>query len=313
MTRRNLGSEIGAINGVGMTSHEVVADPVLDPRARIAGAEEAFVVGFVFGEQQFVFVDGVEREGADLGMAGVDGRRTHRALAKLEFGAHGAGLPRPVVAKPQRRQQVQGVRGGGTIGRTDAYEDVFGLTLGVFDGEVEIFVAIEYAGIEQLVFGVCARPATVLFDEVGVRKGVMRILVEHLHVRVRRHVIEVEIVFLDVLAVIAFVSGEPEKPLLDYRIFAVPYRQRETQMLVDVGDAGDSVFAPTIRARSCVVVREILPRGAVATVVFANRSPLTLAKIRSEPAPWSVGMRADFEQPLAFGIGFQRSLLFSRR
>ena len=50
----------------------------------------------------------------------------------------------------------------------------------------------------------------------------MRILVEHLHVGVGWHVVEVKIVLLDVLAVIAFVAGQPEEPFFEDRILAVP-------------------------------------------------------------------------------------------
>ena len=90
--------------------------------------------------------------------------------------------------------------------------------------------------------------------------GALRILVEALHVRVARDVVEVEVVLLHVLAVIALVAGEAEQPLLEDRVRAVPQREREAQPLPVVADAGDAVLAPAVGARSRVVVREVFPR-----------------------------------------------------
>ena len=53
----------------------------------------------------------------------------------------------------------------------------------------------------------------------------MRILVQILHVGVRRCAIEIEVVFLDVLAVIPLIAGQPEQPLLQDGITFVPERE----------------------------------------------------------------------------------------
>ena len=52
----------------------------------------------------------------------------------------------------------------------------------------------------------------------------MRILVEVLHVRMGGRAVEVEVILLDVLAVIAFPVGETEQALLKNRIPPVPER-----------------------------------------------------------------------------------------
>ena len=52
----------------------------------------------------------------------------------------------------------------------------------------------------------------------------MRILVQILHVGVRRCAIEIEVVFLDVLAVIPLIAGQPEQTLLQDGITFVPER-----------------------------------------------------------------------------------------
>jgi hypothetical protein len=60
---------------------------------------------------------------------------------------------------------------------------------------------------------------------------------------VGRGAVQVEVVLLDVLAVVALAVGQPEHPLLQQRVPAVPQRQRETQPLLVVADAGDAVLA----------------------------------------------------------------------
>ncbi len=122
-------------------------------------------------------------------------------------------------------------------------------------------------------------------DQVRVGIRALRILVQILHVRVAGDVVEVEVVLLDVLAVIAFVAGQAEHPLLEDRVGAVPQREREAQLLLVVADAGDAVLAPAVGARARVIVRQVLPRGPVGAVVLAHRAPLPLGQIRAPQAP----------------------------
>ena len=72
----------------------------------------------------------------------------------------------------------------------------------------------------------------------------MRIFVEILHVRVSGCAVEVEVVFLDVLAVVAFAIGEAEKPFFKDGIVAVPERQCEAQHSVTVGNSRQTVLSP---------------------------------------------------------------------
>jgi hypothetical protein len=87
----------------------------------------------------------------------------------------------------------------------------------------------------------------------------------------RRDVVEVEVVLLDVLAVIAFGAREAEQALLQDGIGFVPQSEREAQPLLVVGDAGNPVLAPAIGARARVVVRKVIPWLAVRAVVLAHR------------------------------------------
>jgi hypothetical protein len=85
---------------------------------------------------------------------------------------------------------------------------------------------------------VAAAPPIGLYKiAIGVR--ILRIFIEVLHIRVGRRAIEVEVIFFDVLAVIAFRVGQPEQPLFQDRILAIPKRQGEAQPLVVVAYPGE--------------------------------------------------------------------------
>ena len=179
--------------------------------------------------------------------------------------------------------QVAGFRSA--IAYTDLDQDVVRRLLGILDKNVEVTVFIEDPGIEQLILHVAAGAPLVGLDQifVGIRR--LRILVQILHVRVRRRAVEVEVILLDVFAMVAFAVGQPEQAFLENRVFAVPQRHAEAQQLHVVGDAGQTVFAPVIGARAGLIVGEVVPRVAVLAVVLANCSPLPLAKVGSPLPP----------------------------
>src|SRR5690349_7739281 len=92
---------------------------------------------------------------------------------------------------------------------------------------------------------------------------------------------EVVVVFLLVLPVVALCVTQAEQSLLQDRIPAVPESQRETQNLVPVADAGQSVFAPPICPAASHVVRQVVPGVSICGVVLAHRSPLPFADVRT--------------------------------
>src|SRR5260370_10392414 len=96
---------------------------------------------------------------------------------------------------------------------------------------------------------------------------------------------DVEVVFLNVLAVIALLRGEAEASLFQTRGHPIPQCQSETHHLVTVADSSDAVFSPAISARTRVVVRERLPGSAAWTVILPDRSPLPLGEIGPPPFP----------------------------
>src|ERR1051325_4494927 len=101
----------------------------------------------------------------------------------------------------------------------------------------------------------------------------------------RRSAIEVKVVFLDVLAMIAFASSQSEQALFQDRIASIPQCQSEAQFLVSIADAEQPIFIPSISARAGVIVRKVIPRFAVRAVVFADGSPGAIADVRSPAFP----------------------------
>ena len=93
----------------------------------------------------------------------------------------------------------------------DADEYVFRIGLRILDKHIEIPVAIKRSGIEEFVLHLLPRPAPVRFEQVAIGKFLLRVLVEILHIGMCRCAVKIEVVFLDVLAVIAFAVGQTEQ------------------------------------------------------------------------------------------------------
>ena len=148
-----------------------------------------------------------------------------------------------------------------------------------------VAVLVEGAGVEQLVLRVELAPPTVLGDEVVVGEGGLRVVVAPAVPAVAGHGVEVPPVLLDVLAVVGLRAGEPEHPLLQDGIPAVPQRQRQAQLLLDVREPGHPVLAPAVRTRAGVVVGEVGPGVAVGAVVLPDRAPLALAEVGAPQVP----------------------------
>src|ERR1019366_3836122 len=111
--------------------------------------------------------------------------------------------------------------------------------------------------------------------------------------------IQMEIIFLNIFAVVSFVTCQSEKPLLQNRIPPIPECHRKTNPLQNVANSSDAVFAPSVGARTRGMVWKIFPRRAIWTVIFADRSPLSSAQIRSPALPVDFA-QVRFFQPLIF-------------
>ena len=97
--------------------------------------------------------------------------------------------------------------------------------------------------------------------------------------------IRVEVVLLDVLATVALVPGETEGSLFQDGIATVPQGNGEAQALPLVADLSQPILAPAIRARTSLVVVEVLPRGAVSAVGLSDGAPRALAQVGAPSAP----------------------------
>ncbi len=85
-------------------------------------------------------------------------------------------------------------------------------------------------------------------DEIIVGVGCLRVLIEHLHVGVGRGRVKVEVVLFDVLAVVALGPCQAEQPLFENRVAPIPERQRKTEHLLVVTDAGQAILIPAVGA-----------------------------------------------------------------
>ena len=245
------------------------------------------MVGRVLGEEQRRRAFAVQMVGPQLGMG--CGHRT-RARRSLDLREHrflgGMRDPRrPVVAEPEGRQHVQLGLLRSAIGGRDLHQDVLGAGLGVLHEDVEVPILLEDPGVEELVLHLVAAAPPVRLHQVRVGIGRLRVLVEELHVRVGRRAVEVEVVLLDVLAVVAFAVREPEEPLLQDGVLAVPQGEGEAEVLLVVGDPAQAVLAPAIGPGTGVVMGKEVPGIAVLAVVLPHGPPLPVREIGSPFPP----------------------------
>src|SRR5260370_32022173 len=97
----------------------------------------------------------------------------------------------------------------------------------------------------------------------------------------RRCAIKIEVILFHVLTVVAFAVGQPEEALLEDGVLAVPQGQAEAKELMVIADAGQTVLAPVICARTRLVVAEVVPGISILAVILAHRAPLALTQVRS--------------------------------
>src|SRR6478609_302349 len=128
-------------------------------------------------------------------------------------------------------------------------------------------------------------PAAVMLDQPPIRVGGLRVVVPPPQPCLAGQRVEVPPVLLDVLAVVALRTGQPEHPLLQDRVDPVPQGQAQAQLMVDVRQSGHAVLVPPVRPGPGMIMRERLPRVAVAAVVLPDRAPRPFRQIRSPLVP----------------------------
>ncbi len=310
------GGELGAaarrIHGIALALDQKAVEGVLDVGRGVGRAPQALGVAFVLGEQCLRRVSAIKVIGPQGGMLGA--HRPLRLPARRDLGDARLGVsraPGPGVAEPQRRQQMQGGRLRAAVGGDDADVDLVRRGLGVAHFHVPVAAVVECARVEQGEWRIKARAARVLMHQPAIRVLGLGILVEIAHPGVGGRGVEIEVVLLDVLAVVALVAGEAEGALLEDRIAAVPQRQREAQTLLLVADAAHAILIPAVGAGARLVMVEVLPGVAVRAVVLAHRAPGALRQIRPPQAPVFPALALGF-QALPFRIqnlvGYHRCL-----
>ncbi len=145
------------------------------------------------------------------------------------------------------------------IAHADLDQNVFRSLLGIFHEDVEVAVFVEDARVEQFIFHVAAIAPLVGLDQIAVGESRLRILVQILHVRVRGRAVEIEVVFLDVFAVVGLAVGQAEHAFLEDGIVAIPQRDAEAQQLLFIADSGETIFAPVVSPGAGLVVGEVVP------------------------------------------------------
>jgi len=149
--------------------------------------------------------------------------------------------PRPRVAEPQRGQHMQGRLVRPRVLHGDLHQQIPRAGLGIIDGDHPIPGIVECTGVDQLVFGFQLAPAGVLGDQVGVGEFPLRVVVAPGVPGMGRGAVQVPPVFLDVLSVVALSPGQPEHPLLQNRIDAIPHTERQAPVLRLVAEPGHAV------------------------------------------------------------------------
>ena len=194
-------------------------------------------------------------------------------------------IPRPCVPEPELRNEMQRrAIGAAIVSRDPEQQRVFAL-LGDLDDDVEIALIVEDPGVNQLELRFARSSAPVFFDELRVGERALRILVEHPLIGMAGDRVEVEVLLLDILAVVAFAGNESEIALLENRIAFIPEGHRPAEDLIAVTEPGDAILAPAIGLRSRQVVGEERPRIAILAVVLAHRGPRAVGEVGTPLVP----------------------------
>ncbi len=286
------------VDGLPPPADEKIVKGVLDERARVGGAEDAFGVRLILCEQQFLGAVAMQDIWAQLGMLGGDGKPASHLIRLPQKGLDRRVPQPPSVPEPEVREDVQrGFLRAAVEGR-DPDQQVIRRRLGILDKDVEVPVVVEDPRVEQFVFHLLAGAAAVRLDQIAIGKGRLGVLVKILHVGMRGRAVEIEIVFLDILPVVALGVRQAEEALLQNRVLSVPQGQGEAEPLLVVADARQAVLAPPVGPGARLVVGEVAPGVAILAVILAHRAPLPLAEIRPPLFPGHA-LRRRFLQALA--------------
>ncbi|MFM7298433.1 MAG: hypothetical protein ACKO4Q_14600, partial [Planctomycetota bacterium] len=200
-----LGAVLGRIDHARAPLDHVLVEGVLDVRSGVLRLEQLARVRLVLGEEQREARAGrlVERQlvAPERRLVEADAPFALAPEARPRVAALFAATPRPGVAEPHRRQEVQHGAFAPAVRGHDAHQGVVRPGLGVADLDVEVAVVGVHAGVDQLVLRLALGPPPIGGAQILVGERVLRVLVQGLAPRVRRRRLEEVVLFLHVLAV----------------------------------------------------------------------------------------------------------------
>ena len=154
-------------------------------------------------------------------------------------------LPGPGVAKPERGKHIDSGRIAASVGDGNSNRDIVDIFLGILNLHIEVSAVLEDACVEQFELGLLTIAPRVLLDQLRIRKRLVRVLVQILHIGMSRRGVEIEVILFHVLAVISFGTGQAEQPLFQDGVITVPESQREAEMLMVIAYPSYAVFVPS--------------------------------------------------------------------
>ncbi len=276
-----------------MAANHGIVEGILHIGPRIGHSEEPSSVRLVLGEEESRGPGTLIQVPPAIPEVPV-GRADHaRAFPPKHWTFRGV-PPRPGVAIPGVRQDVEFGGLGTSVRGGDRAEDVFLVGLGILDHDVEITPLGQGVadGVDQLELGLGTASRTVLGHQPLVRVSDLGIPVEHAHVRMAREPILVIVIFLHILAVVALFVGETEEAFLQEGIAAVPEGWSQAEVLKAIAEAGEAILVPAVGAAAGLVVREVVPGIAVGAVVLAHGAPGAFGEVRAPVLPVGVAVGA---------------------
>src|SRR5262249_34883998 len=186
VVRRGLRAAVArAVDSRDLAVHEILVDAVFHERTRVGCAEEKLRVRLVVGKEELRSARAAEIARPELAM--VRGDQLPACITvdqSLEHGTRHMRIAPPGIAKPELWHEMQSRRLGCAILRRDADQDFLGGLLGIFDEDVEVAILIEYARVQELVLELEPAALAIAENELAIREGALRILVQHAHVGV---------------------------------------------------------------------------------------------------------------------------------
>src|SRR5215217_8243448 len=272
-----LGATLIGIHRLSPSDH-VVVDAIFRELSDRSSAEQAWIVGFVVAEQR-KWSAAVRRR---CGLQAVPGqpRMINSDAAAIEEKSWNrlTGEP-PGVTEPQRGQHGECGRFGGMVLDRDLGKDLGSRGFRVRDLDCPIPSMIKNAGVDQLKLRFIPGTSAVLIDQPLIRKRLLRIVISPAQPSMARQPIEIPPILLHILAMISLRTGKAEHALLQDRINAIPQRQRETQIMMNIGQTGHTVFIPAVGPGARMIMRKEAPGITVVAVVLAYGAPSPLGEI----------------------------------